>query len=187
MSTVISVVGTVATDPRTITTQSGIALCTFRLACGERRFDREKNSWIDGETNWFTVTAFRGLARNASDSFHKGDRVIVNGRLRIRNWERDDRSGTAVDIEAEALGHDLRWGASSFTKRNGSETQTSTTSESAEHDRDRWAVPESAVASGSDSAESEQAEGAGHSDSDSGAMRTSTGEDSTDGFVPAAA
>lgn len=118
MSTPIHTVGTIATDPRHIQTQSGISLCTFRLACSERRYDREQSQWVDGDTNWFTVSAFRGLADHAHASFHKGDRVIVSGRLRVRAWEQGEKSGTAVDIDADALGHDLRWGVSAFTKQS---------------------------------------------------------------------
>ncbi|MBO1901988.1 single-stranded DNA-binding protein [Leucobacter weissii] len=117
MSTPIGIVGTVATDPRLVTTQTGVTLCTFRLASGERRFDREQQKWVDGETNWFTVAAFRALAEHAHASFRKGQRVIVSGRLRIRRWENGDRSGTSVEVDAEAVGHDLRWGVSRFERR----------------------------------------------------------------------
>lgn len=117
MSTTVSVVGTVATEPKTVTLPSGAELCTFRLADGERRYDAEKKEWIDGHTNWFTVNAFRALATHAGESLSKGDRVIVAGRLRVKQWEKDERSGTAVEIDADALGPELRWGTSVFTKR----------------------------------------------------------------------
>ena len=44
MSTHISVVGTIATEPRLITSSSGTQLCTFRLASDERRYDREQHT-----------------------------------------------------------------------------------------------------------------------------------------------
>lgn len=178
MSNPINIVGTVATAPRLITTQSGVQLCTFRVASGERRFDRDKNTWIDGETNWFTVTAFRSLAQNANDSFQKGDRVIVSGRLRVRRWERDERSGTAVDIEADAVGHDLRWGTTRFTKRvaHGAD------GEEALPERSRWS-DESEPSTHTASAAPDQGEWAPTSEQ----TRTSGGEPSPDGFVPAAA
>lgn len=117
MSTPITVVGTIATDPRRIVTQSGVTLCTFRVASGQRRYDREEGRWVDGETNWFGVTAFRGLAEHASESLRKGERVVISGRLRIRRWEAEEKSGLSVEVEADALGHDLRWGVSRFEKR----------------------------------------------------------------------
>lgn len=193
MSNIVTVVGTIATEPRTHTTQSGITLCSFRVASGERRFDREKKIWVDGETNWFTVTAFRGLALNAHDSFHKGDRVIVNGRLRIRSWERDDRSGTSVEIEADALGHDLRWGVSQFSKKLRGEAEAPQT-----EPQNRWATPanDRVAEDGSpeDIAHSTSAEIAQADLADSPVTSgestsefTSTGAPSADGFVPIAA
>jgi single-strand DNA-binding protein len=62
------------------------------------------------------VTAFRDLAVNASQSLHKGDRVVTVGRLKVRDWSNDDRSGTSVEIEADSLGHDLYWGVTDYTK-----------------------------------------------------------------------
>jgi single-strand DNA-binding protein len=40
----------------------------------------------------------------------------VTGRLRVRDWQTDDRTGTNVEIEAETLGHDLFWGTAVFTR-----------------------------------------------------------------------
>ncbi|MCF8540186.1 MAG: single-stranded DNA-binding protein [Aurantimicrobium sp.] len=116
MSDTISVTGLVATTPRHITTSEGLAITSFRLASSQRRYDRTQQRWIDADTNWYTVSCFRGLASNAADSVVKGDRVMVSGRLKIRDWENTDRSGTTVEIEAENLGHDLFWGTSTFTR-----------------------------------------------------------------------
>jgi single-strand DNA-binding protein len=111
-----TVTGLVATTPRHIVTQDGLAITSFRLASSQRRFDRAKNRWIDGETNWFTVTALRSLALNASTSVNKGDRVLITGDLKVRDWDNGERSGTSVEIEASAIGHDLTWGTSTFTR-----------------------------------------------------------------------
>ena len=116
MKTRIAVTGLIATTPRHIVTQDGLAITSFRLASSERRFDRAQNKWIDGETNWYTVTSFKQLAINASASLSKGDRVTVHGILNVRDWDTGDRAGTMVEIEAEAIGHDLAWGTSTFTR-----------------------------------------------------------------------
>jgi len=106
----------VATTPRHLITQDGLPITSFRLASSHRRFDREQNKWIDGETNWFTITGFRQLAINLSTSVQKGERVIVSGRLKIRDWDNGERAGTSVEVEAEHVGHDLFWGTSVFTR-----------------------------------------------------------------------
>lgn len=116
MSEQISVTGLVATSPRHLVTQDGLPITSFRLASSQRRFDRVQNKWIDGETNWFTVTGFRQLAINASVSISKGDRVLVAGKLRVRDWDNGERAGTSVEVEADAIGHDLSWGSAKFTR-----------------------------------------------------------------------
>jgi single-strand DNA-binding protein len=73
-------------------------------------------SWVDGETNWYTITSFSKLAINTASSVSKGDRIVVSGKLRIRDWDNGERSGTSVEIEATTLGHDLSWGTSVFTR-----------------------------------------------------------------------
>jgi single-strand DNA-binding protein len=108
--------GLVATTPRHLVTQDGLPITSFRLAASQRRFDRSQNKWVDGETNWYTITAFRQLAINAAQSVSKGDRITVSGKVRVRDWDNGERAGTSVEIEATTLGHDLTWGTSNFTR-----------------------------------------------------------------------
>jgi single-strand DNA-binding protein len=116
MSEFITVTGLVATTPRHLITQDGLPITSFRLASSARRFDRTQNRWIDGETNWYTITSFRQLAINVSESIHKGDRIVVQGKLRVRDWDNGENSGTSVEIDADAIGHDLAWGTSTFIR-----------------------------------------------------------------------
>ena len=108
--------GLVATTPRHIVTSEGLAITSFRLASQQRKYDRSNNQWADGETNWYTVTAFRELAVNASQSLSKGDRVVTSGRVKVRDWTTDERTGTSIEVEADSLGHDLLWGTSKYKK-----------------------------------------------------------------------
>jgi single-strand DNA-binding protein len=116
LSEIVTVSGLVATTPRHLVTQDGLPITSFRLAASHRRFDRTTNKWVDGETNWFTVTAFRQLAINAAGSVSKGERVLITGKLRVRDWDNGERAGTSVEVEADAIGHDLTWGTASFTR-----------------------------------------------------------------------
>ena len=116
MTDTIFLTGLVATTPRHLVTSDGLAITSFRLASSVRKFDRASNRWVDGDTNWYTVSAFRSLAQNSAESIQKGDRVLVNGRLRIRDWENTDRSGTTVEVEADSLGHDLTYGTASYRR-----------------------------------------------------------------------
>ena len=116
MTEQVCIRGPIATTPRQVVTESGLNVISFRLASSYRKFDPEKNTWVTGDTNWFTVSAFRKLAINSSASLAKGDRVIVQGKLRIRDWDNGERSGTSVEIDADAIGHDLSFGTTSFER-----------------------------------------------------------------------
>jgi single-strand DNA-binding protein len=72
--------------------------------------------WVDGETNWYTITAYRTLAINTASSISKGERIFVYGKLNIRDWDNGERAGTSVEIEALTLGHDLCWGTSAMVR-----------------------------------------------------------------------
>jgi single-strand DNA-binding protein len=112
----ITIAGLVATTPRHLITQDGLPITSFRLAASTRRFDQALNKWVDGETNWYTITAFRNLAVNAASSVNKGERILVVGKLHIRDWDNGERAGTSVEVEATAIGHDLSWGTAVFTR-----------------------------------------------------------------------
>ena len=116
MPDAITLTGLVATTPRHLVTSEGLPITSFRLASTQRRFDRSQEKWIDGETNWYTITAFRQLALNSNASVDKGQRVLVAGRLKIREWESGERTGTTIEIEADSIGHDLAWGTAAFTR-----------------------------------------------------------------------
>lgn len=152
MSIQISVVGTVATVPKLLNAANKAAFCTFRVASNDRRFDREKGIWIDGETTWMSINAFRSLAEHAHESFSIGDRVIINGKLRVKRWESEDRKGVSVELDADGLGHDLRWGVSKFIKRtipsgaaeSALATQSEPPTETATNaENNAWLTPES--------------------------------------------
>ena len=116
MTDTITLRGTIGTDPRQVKTASGLDITSFRLASPQRRYDREKQAWVDGDTNWYTVSTYRQLAVNAGSSIKKGDPVIVTGRLKVRPWEAGDKKGVSIEVDAESLGHDLHWGTTTYTR-----------------------------------------------------------------------
>lgn len=142
MNETITITGNVATEPEHKLTPGGVSITTFRIASGQRRYDRQTGGWVDGPTNWYSVSTFRSLADHAYDSLHKGDRVILTGRLKVREWETSVRKGTTVEIDAEAIGHDLLWGVSRFEKRGPSASAGRTdTKAPTESTVDAWAAP----------------------------------------------
>jgi len=134
MTDQLTLTGLIATTPRHIVTSEGLAITSFRLASQQRRFDKESQAWADADTNWYTVTAFRELALNSAQSLNKGDRIVAVGRIKVKDWSNDDRSGTTVEVEAESLGHDLHWGTSEYHRasKTGEPDEEETESEDEE-------------------------------------------------------
>lgn len=113
--TVVTVVGNVATTPVFRELPSG-PVTRFRIAVTARHFDRSRNAWADGHTNFFTVWAWRTLGVNVQGSLGIGEPVIVQGRLRVRDEERGGQHFRSVDIDAQSIGHDLARGTSAFRR-----------------------------------------------------------------------
>lgn len=116
MTDTIMLRGFVATDIKSSTTPGGVPTASFRLGAPARRFDKTANDWVETNISWFTVQGYRQLAGNMGCSIKKGQRVIVVGKLKIRSWEKDGRIYHDVEIDADAVGHDLRWGTANFLR-----------------------------------------------------------------------
>ena len=155
MTETITITGNIATEPEQRTIAEGVRVTSFRVASPHRRFDRNAGKWVEQYTNFYTVSAFRSLGEHAYASLHQGDRVIVTGRLRLRNWDNGTRSGTSADIDADAVGHDLLWGTTTYTRdgddradrREEPAAQPETV---AQTDADGWTIPAAAALVGAD-------------------------------------
>jgi single-strand DNA-binding protein len=107
----ISAEGTLVGDPELRFTPNGTAVAKFRIACNERKFS--KGEWVEGSTTYLTGSAWRKLGEHLTESLRKGDRVVVAGSLRQREWEADD--GTMryeYEIDAHHIGPSLLFGPS---------------------------------------------------------------------------
>ncbi|MEU9096534.1 single-stranded DNA-binding protein [Streptomyces sp. NPDC048361] len=114
--TMVTLVGNVATQVEWRDSATGGA-ARFRMAVTARRFDREKQAWADGATSFYTVWAARALGKNLTGSVAIGEPLLVHGRLKVRNEERQD--GTrwfSADVDAVAIGHDMTRGTTAFRR-----------------------------------------------------------------------
>jgi single-strand DNA-binding protein len=92
-------------------------VASFRVAATPRRYHRQTETWVDGHTQWYAVTAWRALADNCRRSLRRGDPVVVQGRLTVSTWTgRDGEQQSSLEIEAVHVGHDLTRGTSTFTR-----------------------------------------------------------------------
>lgn len=94
--------GNLTRDPETRSTSSGVTLCRLGVAVNERYKD-SSGEWAD-RPNYFNVTLWRGVAEWVGSNLHKGDRVVIDGRLRWHQWQADDGSKReAVDITGDSI------------------------------------------------------------------------------------
>jgi len=108
----ITVIGNIATVPERKVLPSGTVVLEFRLATSDRR--HVDGRWTDVHTSYYGVSVYGSSAEHAFVSLAKGERVVVAGRLRVRRWESGGKRGAEAEIVADALGHDLRFGSTSF-------------------------------------------------------------------------
>lgn len=111
--------GNVGKDPTEFVSNDGLLIAEFRIACSTRRQDPQ-GKWFDSETNWYNVKAYRQLASNVLVSVKGGQRVAVEGRLKLRDWNNGTKTGTSVIVEADFIGHDLMMGTSRWSRTAGS-------------------------------------------------------------------
>ncbi|MGW2558957.1 single-stranded DNA-binding protein [Streptomyces sp. NPDC001514] len=111
----VTLVGNVATGVEYRESANG-GYARFRFAVTSRRWDRQRELWADGPTSFYTVWAWRALALNLAASVSVGEPLVVHGRLRVREEERDGVRRTSVDIDAVSVGHDMARGTSAFRR-----------------------------------------------------------------------
>lgn len=96
-------------------------VANIRVAATPRHYRRRTQEWVDGETQWYTVNAWRQLGEHCAQSLQRGDAVVVHGRLHARSYvNKNGVEVTAQEVEALVVGHDLNRGTSSFVRRQGS-------------------------------------------------------------------
>jgi single-strand DNA-binding protein len=113
----ISLSGYIATPPSNGVTRNGESSVRMRMAWTERRRDRVTNEWVDGDTSFLTIWGFGRLAENAYLCLHKGDPIVVRGRMVVREYpDKSGASRTTVDVRADSLGLDLSHGVARFQR-----------------------------------------------------------------------
>jgi single-strand DNA-binding protein len=115
--TVITVVGNLVDDPELRFTPSGAAVANFRIASTPRTFDRQSNEWKDGDALFLTCSVWRQAAENVAESLQRGMRVVVQGRLKSRQYEtREGEKRTVFEIDVEEVGPSLKYATAKVTR-----------------------------------------------------------------------
>ncbi|MEQ4720456.1 single-stranded DNA-binding protein [Nonomuraea sp. B19D2] len=118
----ITLTGNVAAEPRQYSFEDGSRVTSLKVFSSHRYFDKKTGQWMDGDRVCFTVRCWRTLGDNVASSIRAGHPVVVSGKLRIREFGPEGDRRFVPEIEANAVGHDLRWGTGMFTKPDRSGT-----------------------------------------------------------------
>jgi single-strand DNA-binding protein len=115
--TTLTVVGNLTADPELRFTQSGAAVTSFTVASTPRTFDRQSGEWKDGEALFLRCNVWRQVAENVAESLKRGNRVLVSGRLRQRQFEtKEGEKRSVVELEVDEIGPSLRYAQASVRK-----------------------------------------------------------------------
>ncbi|TDD98287.1 single-stranded DNA-binding protein [Jiangella asiatica] len=112
----VTVTGNVASDVQSKPTPGG-ALTSFRLASQRRFYNRRTGRWVDDDPAFYRVVCWRSLAENVRDCLRKGEPVVVQGRLKLKDWtDSQGHTRTDAEIDAWSVGYDLMRGTAVFTR-----------------------------------------------------------------------
>ncbi len=141
--TVITVVGNLVEDPELRFTPSGAAVAAFRIASTPSRFNKDTSKWEDGDSLFLRCSVWRQAAENVAESLQRGMRVIVQGRLKQREWEtKEGEKRTSYEIDVDEVGPSLKFATAKVakTQRGGGGFAA------AQADNDPWASASPAAA-----------------------------------------
>jgi len=93
--------GNLTRDPELRTPTGAQPVCSIRIAHNER-YKNTAGDWAD-RAQYFDVTIWGGLGEWVAGNIASGDKVVVAGRLRWREWGEDGAKRQAVDITADSI------------------------------------------------------------------------------------
>jgi single-strand DNA-binding protein len=97
----VTISGNLTRDPELRSLPSGNPVCNIRIAHNER-FKGSDGQWAD-RPQYFDVTVWSGLGEYIAKNLTKGEKVVVQGRLKWREFEVDGNKRQAVDITADTV------------------------------------------------------------------------------------
>ena len=123
----ITIMGRLTRDPELRTTQSGVSVASFTVAC-----DRDFGGRDGGErqTDFIDCVAWRSTGEFVSKYFHKGSMIVVSGRLQSRKWQdREGNNRTNWEINAD----NVYFGESRRDSDSGRDSYSNSTWSSGSH------------------------------------------------------
>jgi single-strand DNA-binding protein len=119
----LTLVGNLVADPELRFTPAGQAVANFRIASTPRFKDNTTGEWKDGETLFLTCNAWRQVAENIAESLFRGTRVVVVGRLKQREYEKDGDKRVVYELEVDEVAPSLKNASAKVTKNGAGDNE----------------------------------------------------------------
>lgn len=90
MQNLVILIGNLGRDPEVRYTPDGVPVCNFSMATEETWTKRDSGE-KQKKTTWHNIVLWRKLAETAGQYLKKGDRIYLQGKIQIREY--DDKDG----------------------------------------------------------------------------------------------
>lgn len=95
----ITIDGRLTDDPQLRFTAGGKAVCSFRVAASDSKKD-DRGNWETTEQIFIGVSLWENEGEAAAETYMKGDRVLVTGRIYEREYEKSDGTkGRSLEVK----------------------------------------------------------------------------------------
>lgn len=120
MDITTTLAGNLVEDPELRVTSGGRSVGNVRLAHTPRRYDRATDRWVDGDTTYLSGSLRGAAAEHVAESLRRGDRVLVTGRLRQRDFATAaGEKRSILELDIEEIGVSLRYATAAPRKTAG--------------------------------------------------------------------
>ena len=83
----VILLGNVGKDPDVRYLENNVCVANFTLATTERGYTTQSGIQIPDKTEWHNIVVWRGLAEIAEKYVRKGTQLYIEGKIRTRSWE----------------------------------------------------------------------------------------------------
>ncbi|MCS6809445.1 MAG: single-stranded DNA-binding protein [Bacteroidota bacterium] len=97
----VVLIGNVGKDPDVRYTTSGVPVATFSLATSEMW--KDKDGTPQERTDWHNIVAWRKLAEIIQEIVRKGSRLLVEGKIQTRSFEKNGEKRYVTEIVADNI------------------------------------------------------------------------------------
>lgn len=89
-----TVMGNIGQEPKVSRNDKtgAVTMTAFSLATTERGYTRKDGTKVEDSTEWHNIVLFGRLAEVAAQYLHKGNGVLIQGRLRTRSYTGKDNA-----------------------------------------------------------------------------------------------